>query len=141
MSKRSGPTLANPRPPPDVFKPAWRQRRELQNLNEQLALLQQEHAKTRNGWLYSLRDTGFLLAVFGVALLLGVGESQAKLNSNPVAITFAVMAIFTLALGLWLWFWSLRPVAENDEGHFPQVKGDCAVSRVCPNYFGAATLR
>ena len=114
MSKRSGPTLANPRPPPDVFKPRLAPaKRELQNLNEQLALLQQEHAKTRNGWLYSLRDTGFLLAVFGVALLLGVGESQAKLNSNPVAITFAVMAIFMLALGLWLWFWSLRPVAER----------------------------
>lgn len=88
-------------------------KRELQNLNEQLALLQQEHAKTRNGWLYSLRNTGFLLAVFGVALLLGVWESHAKLNSNPVAITFAVMAIFMLALGLWLWFWSLRPVAER----------------------------
>jgi hypothetical protein len=88
-------------------------KRELRNLKEQLALLQKEHAKTRNGWLYSLRNTGFLLTVFGVALLLGVWESQAKLNSNPVAITFAVMAIFMLALGLWLWFWSLQPLAER----------------------------
>jgi hypothetical protein len=56
-------------------------KRELQNLNEELALLQQEHAKTRNGWLYSLRNTGFLLAVFAWRFCSAYGNR--KRNSIP----------------------------------------------------------
>ena len=35
--------------------------REIQQLKQQLALLQQESARTRTGWLNWMRMTGFLL--------------------------------------------------------------------------------
>lgn len=87
--------------------------RELHGLQEQLALLQKEHAKTRNGWLYGMRNTGFLLSVFGVAFLLGVWESHPVANPNPIVTTFVIMAVLMLVLGAWLWLWSLRPMAER----------------------------
>ena len=92
-------------------------------------------------WLYSLRNTGFLLAVFGVALLLGVwdaSETQFQPSRDHICRNGDIHAC-SRALAL-----VLEPAArgrENDEGDFSQVKGDCAVSRVRPNYFGAAPLR
>jgi hypothetical protein len=85
--------------------------RKLLDLEEQLTLLQKEHAKTRNGWLYLQRHTGSFLSVLGVAFLLGVWESHPE--HNPVAATLGIMAIIMLVLGAWLWFWSLRPAAER----------------------------
>ena len=85
---------------------------ELQNLKAQLAALQEEHAKTRYGWLFWLRNTGFLLLVFGIAVFFGVLKSHGDIESNPVAITFVVMAIFMFILGAWLAAFSLRPMAE-----------------------------
>jgi hypothetical protein len=89
--------------------------RELQNLKEQLALLQTEHAKTRSGWLYWMRNTGFLLCVWGAAFLLGVWQTHPERLPvpNPIQITIAIMAIVLLAFGAWFWLFSLRPMAER----------------------------
>jgi len=86
---------------------------ELQSLRSQLATLQEEHAKTRYGWLYWLRMTGFLLLVFGIAIFFGVLKAHADIDANPVAISFIVMAIFLLVIGAWLAVCSLRPMAEK----------------------------
>jgi hypothetical protein len=86
---------------------------ELQNLKAQLALLQEEHAKTRYGWRYWLRITGFLLTVYGVAVLAGVLMSHAAVSSNPVAISLTLMSLFMFAFGLWLLAWSTRLLAER----------------------------
>jgi hypothetical protein len=86
---------------------------ELQTLKAQLALLQEEHAKTRFGWLYWLRNTGFLLMVLGIAVFLGVLQVHGKIESNPVAMTLGVMAIFLFLMGAWVAMWSLRPLAER----------------------------
>lgn len=86
---------------------------EFRSLKAQLAALQEEHAKTRFGWLYWMRNTGFLLLVFGISVFFGVLQSHTRIESNPVAMTLGVMAIFMLVLGLWLAAWSLRPLAER----------------------------
>jgi hypothetical protein len=85
--------------------------RELHDLKERLALLQKEHTKTRKGWLYLQRHTGFLLSVLGASVLIGVWGSHPE--HNPVAATLGIMSIFMLVMGAWLWFWSLRPAAER----------------------------
>jgi hypothetical protein len=51
--------------------------------------------------------------VFGLSVFLGVLASRGDHSSNPVAITFTVMAIFMLVLGLWSMSWSLRTMAER----------------------------
>jgi hypothetical protein len=86
---------------------------ELQTLKSQLAALQEEHAKTRFGWLYWLRNTGFLLMVLGLAIFAGVLQVHGKIESNPVAMTLGVMAIFLFLMGVWVAMWSLRPLAER----------------------------
>ena len=86
---------------------------ELQSLKAQLALLQEEHAKTRSGWRYWLRITGFLLTVYGIAVLAGVLMSHAPVSSNPVAISLTLMSLFMFAFGLWLLAWSTRLLAER----------------------------
>jgi hypothetical protein len=86
---------------------------ELQNLQFQLVLLQEEHAKTRFGWLYFLRNTGFLLLVLGISMFFGVLQVHGKIESNPVAQMFVMMAIFQILFGVWLAAWSTRPLAER----------------------------
>jgi hypothetical protein len=86
---------------------------ELQAIKEQLARLQEEHAKTRNGWLYWLRNTGLLLMLFGAAVFAGVLKSHAKIDSSPVGISLTVIALFMFVLGLWLLAWSCWPKAER----------------------------
>lgn len=86
---------------------------ELQDLKAQLANLREEHAKTRYGWLFWMRNTGFLLLVFGISVFFGVLQSHAKIESNPVGVALVLMAIFMFVLGLWLAAWSLRPLAER----------------------------
>lgn len=86
---------------------------ELQNLKEQLALLQTEHAKTRAGWLYLTRNTGILLAGLGIAMFVGVLKSHAQIDSNPVTIALTMMSLLMLAFGLWLLVFSIRRVAER----------------------------
>jgi Na+/melibiose symporter-like transporter len=86
---------------------------ELQNLKAQLALLQEEHAKTRNGWLWWLRNTGFMLTVFSVAVFAGVLMSHVEVSSNPIAISLIMMSLFMLAFGLWLMAWSIRRLWER----------------------------
>jgi Na+/melibiose symporter-like transporter len=87
--------------------------RELQDLREQLLLLQVENVKTRNGWLNWMRNTGFLLLVFGITIFSGILQSHHSPESNPIVATFGVMAIFMLVLGAWTALWSLRPLAER----------------------------
>lgn len=86
---------------------------ELESLKSQLAALQEEHAKTRYGWLFWLRNTGFMLLVFGISIFFGVLKSRGDIESNPIAITFSVMALFMFILGAWLAICSLRPFAER----------------------------
>jgi len=86
---------------------------ELQGLKAQVALLQEEHAKTRFGWLYWLRNTGFLLMVLGISMFAGVLQVRGKIESNPVAMTLGLMAIFMFLIGVWVAIWSLRPLAER----------------------------
>ena len=86
---------------------------ELEYLKAQLATLKEEHAKTRFGWLYFLRNTGFLLLVFGIVFFCGVLQSHAKIESSPIGQTFVLMAIFMLIFGAWFSAWSLKPLAER----------------------------
>jgi len=86
---------------------------ELENLKAQLMLLQEEHAKTRFGWLYLLRNTGFLLLVLGISMFFGVLQAHGKIESNPVGQMFIMMAIFQLLFGAWLAAWSTRWLAER----------------------------
>jgi hypothetical protein len=86
---------------------------ELQNLHFQLVLLQEEHAKTRFGWLYFLRNTGFLLMVLGISMFIGVLQVHGKIESNPVAMTLGLMGTFMFLIGVWVAIWSLRPLAER----------------------------
>jgi len=86
---------------------------ELQSLKAQLAALQEEHAKTRFGWLWWMRNTGFLLLVLGISVFFGVLQVHGKIESNPVAMTLGLIAIFMFLFGVWLAAWSLRPLAER----------------------------
>jgi len=86
---------------------------ELQTLRMQLATLQDEHIKTRKGWLRSMRSTGGLLGVFAIAIFLGVLQSHGSAQSNPVAISFLVIGLFMLAVALWLFVTSTQWVAEK----------------------------
>ena len=86
---------------------------ELQSLKAQLAALQEEHAKTRFGWLWWMRNTGFLLLVLGISIFFGVLQVHGKIESNPVAMTLGLMATFMFLLGAWLAACSLRPLAER----------------------------
>ena len=56
--------------------------KELQNLQFQLVLLQEEHAKTRSSWLYLLRVTGFLLLAFGITTAIAL-PGAALAQSSP----------------------------------------------------------
>jgi hypothetical protein len=86
---------------------------ELEYLKAQLAALKEEHAKTRFGWLYWLRNTGVLLLVLGIAFFFGVLQSQAKIESSPIGQTIVLMAILMLIFGAWLAAFSLRPLADR----------------------------
>jgi amino acid transporter len=86
---------------------------ELEYLKAQLAALREEHAKTRAGWLYWLRNTGFLLLVFGITFFFGVLQSHAKIESSPIGQTIVLMAILMLLFGAWLAACSLKPLAER----------------------------
>ncbi|HJZ19719.1 MAG TPA: hypothetical protein VJ226_02110 [Bradyrhizobium sp.] len=86
---------------------------ELEYLRAQLAALKEEHAKTRFGWLYFLRNTGFLLLVYGITSFCGILQSHAKIESSPIAQTIVLMAIFMLIFGAWFAGWSLKPAAER----------------------------
>jgi Na+/melibiose symporter-like transporter len=86
-------------------------RDEMQELKRQLARLQLEHAKTRNGWINWMRATGLLLVMFGASFLVGVLSS--KHPSTAIGTTFAIMAVVMLVLGAWSLAWSLRPIAER----------------------------
>jgi protein-S-isoprenylcysteine O-methyltransferase Ste14 len=87
--------------------------RELQELKQQLALLQQAHAATRNGWLKWLRATAVLLLVYAGAIFLGILQSKGNPATNPVAISFVITALFMAACGLWCLLWSFRWMAEK----------------------------
>ncbi len=87
--------------------------RELQELKQQVALLRQENAATRTGWMKWMRATGVLLLLYGGGLLLGVLQSHAKLEHSPVAISFGIMAIFLAASGGWCLLWSFRWMTEK----------------------------
>jgi hypothetical protein len=86
---------------------------ELQTLKAQLAALQEEHAKTRHGWRYWLRITGFLLTAYSIAVFAGVLMSHAAVSSNPIAVSLTLTSLFMLAFGLWLLAWSNRWMAER----------------------------
>jgi len=86
---------------------------ELESLKTQLAALKEEHAKTRYGWLYWMRNTGFLLLVFGITFLFGILQSHAKIESSPIGQSIVLMAILLLLFGTWVAMWSLRPLAER----------------------------
>jgi|HubBroStandDraft_6_1064221.scaffolds.fasta_scaffold4274920_1 hypothetical protein len=86
---------------------------ELQELKRQVALLRQENAATRTGWMKWLRATGILFLVYGGGVLLGVLQSHVKVEHSPVATTFTFMAIFLAASGGWCLLWSFRWMAEK----------------------------
>ena len=86
---------------------------ELQAIKRQLALLQQENAATRAGWLKWMRATGILLLVYGGSILLGVLRSPSGFDHNPVAISFGITALFLAASGGWCLLWSFRRMAEK----------------------------
>jgi hypothetical protein len=86
---------------------------ELEYLKAQLAALKEEHAKTRAGWLCWLRNTGYLLLVYGIASFFGILQSHAKIESSPIGQTIVLMAIFMLIFGVWLAACSLKPLAER----------------------------
>lgn len=81
--------------------------RKLQELEAELALLRKEHETTRAGWLYLMRNTGFLLLALSALFLLG-GHS----SSNALRSMFEIMGTLTLVLGLWSVGWSW-PMAEK----------------------------
>ena len=81
---------------------------ELQTLRTQLASLQDEHAKTRRGWLHWMRSTGWLLGVYTVAIFLGLMRSHASIESNPVAIALLLIGLFMFPVALWLLGWSTQ---------------------------------
>lgn len=87
--------------------------REIQQLKQQLALLQQESARTRTGWLNWMRMTGFLLVVYAASVFTGVLSAHSKVESNPVAIALVISAIFMAACGGWCLLWSNRGMAEK----------------------------
>jgi protein-S-isoprenylcysteine O-methyltransferase Ste14 len=87
--------------------------RELQELKQQVALLQRENARTRTGWLNWMRATGLLLSVYAGSILLGVLKMQGKVETNPVAISFVITALFMAACGGWCLLWSFRWMAEK----------------------------
>jgi hypothetical protein len=84
--------------------------RELRELKQQLALLKDEHARTRNGWSYFLQTTGLILVLYGVSIFLGVLES--RYPTSPPAMSLAVLGIFMLVIGAWLIISGMRRVAE-----------------------------
>jgi hypothetical protein len=86
---------------------------ELENLKMQIVLLQEEHAQTRFGWLWWLRNTGFLLLVLGIAFFFGILKSPGKIESSPIGFTLVMMATFMLIFGAWFVAFSLRPLAER----------------------------
>jgi hypothetical protein len=79
----------------------------LQKLEAELALLRNEHTRTREGWLYLLRNTGFLFLALSAVFLLGAHGS-----SNALKSMFEILGMLMLALGLWSVGWSFTPVAE-----------------------------
>jgi len=90
---------------------------ELQNLQFQLVLLQEEHAKTRFGWLYWMRNTGFLLLVLGISMFFGIWKAalnpHVNIETNPLVASLGLIGIFLFGFGLWLVAFSLRPLAER----------------------------
>src|ERR1700722_10820423 len=87
--------------------------RELQELKQQVALLRQENAATRTGWLKWMRATGILLLVYGGGIFLGVLQSHVKVDHSPVATSFGMIALFLAASGGWCLLWSFRAMAEK----------------------------
>ena len=86
---------------------------ELHSLKTQLALLQEEHAKTRGGWLRCMQATGLFLIAIGFATFIGVLRSHGNIESNPVAMSIGIMSIFMAAPGLLLLAFSTRWLAEK----------------------------
>jgi protein-S-isoprenylcysteine O-methyltransferase Ste14 len=97
------------RAPAPVKKPAGGETdRRLHKLEAELALLRNENAKTREGWLFLMRNTGFLLLALSTVFLLG-----AHASSNALKSMFEILGTLMLVLGLWSLAWSWRPVAEK----------------------------
>ena len=72
------------------------------------ALLDREPGPSREGWLYLMRNTGFLLLALSTVFLLGAHGS-----SNALKSMFEILGTLMLVLGLWSVAWSWRPVAEK----------------------------
>ena len=81
--------------------------RRLRKLEAELALLRDEQARMRAGWLYLIRHTGFLLLALSAVFLLGAHGS-----SNALKSMFEILGTLTLVLGLWSAGWSFTPAAE-----------------------------
>jgi hypothetical protein len=100
------------RPQPDLKRRPARKSineeadRRLQKLEAELALLRNEQARTRAGWLYLMRNTGFLFMALSAVLLFGAHGS-----SNALKSMFEILGTLMLALGLWSVGWSFTPVA------------------------------
>ena len=75
---------------------------ELATVKAQLAALQAEHTKTRQGWLRGMKHTGVLLLVYATAIFLGVLKSHVPLESSPISVSLLVIGLFMAAIALWL---------------------------------------
>lgn len=85
----------------------------MQELKRAVALLQRENARTRTGWLNWMRATGLLLSIYASSILLVVLKMHGKIETNPVAISFVITALFMAACGGWCLLWSFRWMAER----------------------------
>jgi hypothetical protein len=83
-------------------------RGELQNLKQQIALLQKEHAGARKYWTHWLLSTGLILVTLALTVFIGVFRESglAAANWNGLG-ALVIMAIFMFVLGLHLWFWAV----------------------------------
>jgi hypothetical protein len=85
---------------------------ELEDLKAQLAALKEEHAKTRFGWLHSMRNIGLSLLGFCGASFFSVLTSHEKIG-NPAELTKIYVAIAMLAFGVMLVSYGSRTIAEK----------------------------
>jgi len=86
---------------------------ELQAIKQQLALLRQENAATRTGWMKWLRATGLLLLGYAGAISYGVLKAHGNVESNPIVSVFVFGALFMGCFGLWCFAWSFRLLADR----------------------------
>ena len=97
------------RTPAPLKKPAGEEAdRRLQKLEAELALLRDENTRTREGWLYLMRNTGFLLLAPSTVFLLGAHGS-----SNALRSMFEILGTLMLVLGLWSVARIWRPGSEK----------------------------